>query len=243
MSLSILFRRNCSPFFSTSAAATTRRRRLAPILRKQLALGCGLLLGSTVALGTIRAEQAETSRRSGYDIALIDVAYLFKHAPSIEAQTSKVKADLKRFDEELKQQRETLQRSAAQLKTLKIGTAEYARQEEQLASMEANLRLDVTRKQQQLREAEAKLYYDNYQRIVSAVRAIANHNQIKLVLRFNSQEIDGENSESVGRGVMRNVVYHDSAINMTDSVMHYLEQQSQASRAAGSGTAASAVRR
>ena len=158
-------------------------------------------------------------------------------------KSSKVEGDLKRYDAELKQKRDALKQSVAQLKTLKVGTADYARQEEHVAKLESKLRLDMVRKHKELGDAEAKLYYDNYQRIYAAVKAIATHNNIKLVLRFNSEEMDLEQNDSVARGVMKNVVYHDSTIDMTNTVMRYLEQQANTSQVATAGSAASATSR
>ncbi len=164
------------------------------------------------------------SAEDGHRIAVVDVAYIFKNHPGIKAQVSKVEADLKNYDTELKRKREELQQAAAQLKTLKVGTAAYTAQEEKVASMESKLRLDMARTRQELGDKEARIYFDNYQRIAAGVKFLAQHYKINLVLRYNSEDMDVDKGDTVIRGVMKNIVYHDDSLDMTKGVMQYLDQ-------------------
>jgi len=207
------------------------------------AIALASLAAASLAPTTVSAQRAESTQPQGHHIAVIDVAYIFKNLAAIKAQVGKLEDDLKKYDAELKQKQDALKQSAAQLKTLKPGTADYARQEEHYATLESQLRLDIARKKKELGDAEAKIYYDNYQRIAAAVKAIATHNNIKLVLRFNSEDMDLEQGDSVARGVMKNVVYHDSTINMTNTVLRYLEQQTSTSQIATGGSAGLATNR
>ncbi len=75
--------------------------------------------------------------------------------------------------------------------------------------MESKLRLDMNRKRKELADAEAKIYFDNYQLIANGVKFLAQHYKINLVLRYNSEDMDLEKGDSVIRGVMKNIVYHD----------------------------------
>ena len=189
------------------------------------ALAFATLAGFALSPATVSAQQPESTHQTGHRVALIDVAYILKNLPAIKAQVSKVKRDLEKEEAELKQKRDSLKQAVEQLKTLKVGTADYARQEEYVANLDSKLRVGWVHKHEGLSEAEGKLYYDNYRRIAAAVRVIATHNNINLVLRFNSKEMDPEQNESVIRGVTRNVVYRDNAINITNTVMRYLEEQ------------------
>ena len=122
------------------------------------------------------------------------------------------------------------------LETLQVGSADYVRQEEYVASLDLQLRPRRVHKHRELTEAEVRLYYDSHQQIVAALRAIATDNNIHLVLNYNSEDMDCEQSDSVFGGVMKNVVYHDSAIDVTNAVMRYLEQQANATQPATSGS-------
>lgn len=164
------------------------------------------------------------SGEEGHKVAVIDVAYIFKNHAAIKAEVAEVEAELKSFDTELTGKRQELQQSAAELKVLKPGSPDYATKEEEVASMESRLRLDMARKRKELSDAEAKIYYENYKRIADGVKFLANHYKINLVLRYNSEEMDLEQGESVIRGVMRSIVYHDESLDMTKGVMQYLDQ-------------------
>ena len=117
---------------------------------------------------------------------------------------------MKKEELELKQRRDTLKQAVEQLKTLKVGSVDYARQEEYVANLESQFRSHRIHKDREPSEAEVRLYYDSHQQIAAALRVIATDNNIHLVLNFNSEEMDLEQNDSVSRGVMKNIVYHDS---------------------------------
>lgn len=204
---------------------------------KALSLSMAL---SVAAAGTLTPTLA--SAEDGHKVAVIDVAYIFKNHASIKAEVAKVEAELKSFDAELSKKRDELQQAAAELKTFKPGSPEYATAEESVASMESRLRLDLGRKRKELSDAEAKIYFDNYQRIATGVKFLANHYKINLVLRYNSEEMSLEQGESVIRGVMKNIVYHDEALDMTNAVMQYLDQTMRVAGTAQNGAGAAAPR-
>ncbi len=166
----------------------------------------------------------DSGQESGHRIAVVDVAYIFKNNKGIKAQVKEVEDSLTSFDEELQGKRNELKSNAEKLKILKPGSSDYIAQEERVASMESKLRLDMARKRKELADREAKIYYDNYQIIAAGVKALAQYHKVNLVLRYNSEEMDLAQGESVIRGVMKNIVYHDEAIDMTSGTMDYLNR-------------------
>jgi Skp family chaperone for outer membrane proteins len=183
-----------------------------------------------MATGFAAAEEA------GHRIAVVDVAHIFKNHSGINAQVKKVEADLKAYDGELQIKREELKQAAEQLKAFKVGSAEYAAQEERVASMESKLRLEMARKRKELADAEARIYFDNYQLIATGVKFLANHYKINIVLRYNSEEMSLEDGDSVIRGVMKNIVYHDAGLDMTKGVMQYLDETMKTAKGASPTT-------
>ncbi|MEO1619019.1 MAG: OmpH family outer membrane protein [Planctomycetota bacterium] len=190
------------------------------------------VFGMAIGLAAVLAPWASTvsaQESAPHRIAVVDVAYIFRNHAGIKDQMSKVEANLKAYDAELKQKREELKNLAARLKDLKPGTPDYAQLEERFAEMDSKLRLDMNRKRKELADAEAKVYYDNYQHIAAGVKFLANHYKINLVLRYNSEEMKQAEGQSVLRGVMKSIVYHDSELDMTPGVMQYLDQKLTAS--------------
>ena len=197
-----------------------------------VAIAFAALAGFAIAPVSLSAQQAEPTIHPGHRVALIDVAYILKNLPAIKAHVSEVKADLEEEKRELKQRRDTLKQAVERLKTLEIGSAEYYQQEAYAAKLDSQLRLPRVHRHRGMSEAEARLYYDGYHQIAAALRAVATANNIQLVLNFSSEEMDLEQHASVERGVMKNVVYHDSVVNITNIVMEYLEARGK--RAASS---------
>ena len=173
---------------------------------------------------SVLAPVAASADEAGHRIAVVDVAFIFKNHEGIKGQVSKVENDLKSYDTQLKGQREELKQAIELLKEYKVGTPKYAQQEEQVAGMESKLRLEMNRKRKDLADAEARIYYENYQLIATGVKFLAQHYKINLVLRYNSEDMDLEKGDSVIRGVMKNIVYHDKALDMTQGVMQYLDK-------------------
>lgn len=188
----------------------------------KVAVVLGFLAAGLLSPVTAQAQAPEKSS-SGHRIAVVDVAHIFKNHESIKAEVAKVENELKTYDNALTGKRDNLKAEAEKLKTFKPGTPRYAEQEELVASMESRLRLEMARKRKELSDAEARIYFDNYQKISEAVEQIAKYHKINLVLRYNSEEMSLEQSESVVRGVMKNVVFHDPALDMTQGVMQYLD--------------------
>lgn len=183
-----------------------------------VAITLSSLLGSTSV-----QSQSVVAQELG-PVGVIDVAYIFKNDPSIKSQIEAVENDLKKVDTDLKARRDELKNAAELLKTFKPGTDQYSKQEETVAAMESKLRLDMGRKRKELQDSESKIYYENYLRIAEGVKVIAEHYKVKVVLRYNSDDINGDNGESVLRGIMKSVVFHDPAIDMTQAVMTYLNR-------------------
>ncbi len=193
-------------------------------------IGKAAIIMAIVSLAPVTTSAQDT----GHHIAVVDVAYIFKNHPGIKAQVEKVENDLKTYDAELQKKREELKQAAERLKTFKVGSPEYAAQEEQVAGMESKLRLDMARKRKELADAEARIYYENYQLISNGVKFLASHYKINLVLRYNSEDMDLEKGDSVIRGVMKNIVYHDESLDMTKGVMQYLDQTMKTATKPGS---------
>lgn len=200
---------------------------------------CGIAIGlATLLVPALMPGTASAQDTGPHRVAVVDVAYIFKNHPGIKAQVAKVEADLKSYDTELKGKREQLQSTAAKLKTLSPGSPEYAALEEQFAGMDSKLRLEMARKRKELADAEAKIYFDNYQQITAGVKFLAGHYKINLVLRYNSEAMEQKNGESVIRGVMKSIVYHDDSLDMTPGVMQYLNRAFESSTGVATGPSA-----
>ena len=187
-----------------------------------------LAIITTTALvpALVTAQTAQpASASTGHRVAVVDVAYIFKTHPGIRAEVSKVENDLKAFDAQMKAKQGELKQLAEKLPQYKIGTPEYGALEQQIAEGDSQLRIQMTSKRRELADAEARIYYQNYERITAGVKVMADFYKINLVLRYNSDKMDLEKPDTVIRGVMKNIVYHDEDLDMTKAIMQYLTKQ------------------
>jgi Skp family chaperone for outer membrane proteins len=198
-------------------------------------LGKAAILSAIVTAITLAPASAQ-GEDTGHRLAVVDVAYIFKNHPGIKAQIEAVEQNLKDYDAKLQVKREELKQAVEKLKTFKVGSPDYASQEEQVASMDSKLRLDMNRIRKELADTEARIYFENYQRIAAGVKFLAQHYKINAVFRYNSEDMDVEKGDSVIRGVMKNIVYHDDALDMTKGVMQYLDQTLKTAAKPSDGT-------
>lgn len=190
---------------------------------------------STLAPAIALAQDGSGSHQSGYRVAVVDVGHIFKSLPEIKALVSKTRRDLKQREADRQQQRDALKHAVAHLKTLKAGTSEFASQEEHVAKLDSKLRNRIGHRHHRWSDVETEIFLEGYQRINAAVKQIATQQNISLVVRLDGEHLDAADPESVIRGVMGNVVYHDESINITDAVIRYLERQTNMPPAASNG--------
>lgn len=188
---------------------------------RPLSIICGLLLVSVVSAPLVGA-QAPAS--TGTKMAIVDVARILKDHPGIKAQMEKIETELKNFDASFKAKNEELKNEVAVLKELVPGTPDYVKQEEKIAQLESRGKLDFQRRRKELIDAEAQIFHDNYKLISQMVTSIAQANKVNIVFRYNSEEMDLADKDSLIRGVMKNIVYHDPSLDMTPIVMQMLDQ-------------------
>ena len=89
-------------------------------------------------------------------------------------------------------------------------------------------------KRKEFMEAEARAYFNAYTQIVDEVTAFAERYRIGLVLRFNSEQIDPSDPQTVLQGVNRAVVYQDR-LNITPQILEQLNRGSVPAQARSTG--------
>ena len=189
--------------------------------RKLSAVG-GLLIVSVLSFTSASAQGPAPT--AGTRIAIVDVARILKDHPGIKAQMTQIENELKNFDSSFKAKNEELKNEVAVLKDLVAGTPDYIKQEEKIAQIESRGKLDFGRRRKELIDAEARIFHDNYQLISKMVGDIAVASKVGIVFRYNSEEMDLNDKDSLIRGVMKNIVYHDAGLDMTPVVMQMLDK-------------------
>jgi Skp family chaperone for outer membrane proteins len=161
---------------------------------------------------------------SGTNVAVIDIALIFKHHDRFNGQMADIKRDIEQFEAYVRDQQKALKARAEELQTFNATSPEYKSREEALARSQSELQVEIGLKRKNFLEREARVYYHIYKEIESSVRTFATRARIGLVLRFNSDDMKEDDRASVLQGVNRAVVFHQG-LDITTFIIEDLNRR------------------
>jgi Skp family chaperone for outer membrane proteins len=176
-------------------------------------------------------------------VAVVDVGYIFKNHTGFNSQMELMKTEVQKYEEQLRARHQELSQEREQLLQFKPGTPNYDKLEREMADKAAKLQVDTQLKKKEFLTREAKVYFDVYNEVSKSIEEFANMNNIDLVLRYNGDDIDSEDRQSVLTGVNRAIVYHRN-LDITREVLDRLNRAPRVSQnpAAGGAPAKRPVR-
>ena len=189
-----------------------------------LAVGvcCGWLVSSRLTADEqTGSTTAAAAASEGSQVALIDIEYVFKNHARFKQQIDKIKQDVGAFERELGEERKTLNTLKERRDAFNVGSPEYKRTEEEMERLVVGLQVRSQLKKKEMLEREAKVYFDTYTEVTKEVTKLADQYGISLVLRFEGQEIDPRDPNSVSAGLRRQVIFHRN-LNLTPQVLERL---------------------
>ncbi len=169
---------------------------------------------------TPAAAQAE----SPHKIGLIDMGRVFKEYKKFEALREDWKAELQTNEESAKALAGKVQKIMEEMKAFKPGSPEYVKLEKQQTQMAAEFESFRKSSQRTLMQKEADIYKTVYLESMEIVEKFAKHYGYTLVMRFNSENIEGEDLQKLQIGLNRVIVYHQSEDDLTDGVIGHLNK-------------------
>jgi Skp family chaperone for outer membrane proteins len=176
-----------------------------------------------------RAPVPSASPTGGINIALVDVSQVFKNHEGFKTRTEELRQEIKAFEAQVNEQRKGLNDKRTRLTNYNPGSPQYEQLEVEMAREIATQQVTAELKKKDVLEREAKIYHEVYREIEEAVRTFAEKYDIGLVLRYDGEEIDQNDRNSVLRGVNRTVVYQDK-INITNQILQMLNAPRTATR-------------
>jgi Skp family chaperone for outer membrane proteins len=196
----------------------------------------GFLLSSGSLMAQQRAPQQTsapapraTPQSGGINVALVDVSYVFKNHERFKSRTEELRQEIKDFENEMNAQRKGLNDKRTRLTNYNPGSPQYEQLEVEMAREIANQNVTAELKKKDVLEREAKIYHEVYREIEEAVKSFADRHNISLVLRYDGEDIDQNDRNSVLRGVNRAVVYQDK-INITYEILQMVNTPRTAQR-------------
>jgi Skp family chaperone for outer membrane proteins len=172
-----------------------------------------------------------------YGVAVVDINYIFKNHAKFIASMDGMKTDFQAVETDVKGKQQQIMQAQEQQKTFAPGSPEFKQLDEQIVRMTAGLQVDVTQKRKELVDREAKIYYDTYVEVTNTIKLYAEHKGIGMVLRFNGEDADPNNRESILRAINK-AVHFQNSIDITPDVLAYLNRSETAARPAAGGAQA-----
>lgn len=180
------------------------------------------LLSMIIAAGATAQESGSPGL-----VTVLDVAKVFEKHPVFRAKMDALKAEVQGFQQKVRAQVTDLTKKRQQLtQQYKIGTPEFKKEEESLARQEADLKVKTGQQEREYMDKEAQLYFDTYVEVQNIVANFARANNISLVLRFDSTEIDKTNRASVSSGVNRFIVYQEK-LDLTTLIINEVSKKAE----------------
>ena len=180
-------------------------------------------LSAVFAAGPAFAQSQASSNAKKYGVAVIDINYIFKNHQKFRDSMDAMKGNFQAVDTELKAQQQKMIAAQEQQQQFKPGTPDFKRLDEQVVKMKAGLQVEVTQKRKALVEQEAKIYFDTYIEVGKAIEYYAQRQGIGLVLRFNGDDADPLNRESILRSINK-AVHFQNQIDITPDVLALLNR-------------------
>lgn len=164
-------------------------------------------------------------------IALLDVGMVFDKHNRFQAEMNAMKAEVKGFEDFLRNEQTQLQAQAEKLKQYQPGTDPFKQLEEQILIKSNDLKTKTQIKRKEFLEREADAYFRVYREIESVVNQFSQRNGIALVLRYSNQAINQKDRDSVLRGINRPIVYSQPSLDITTTILAYLNPPGSAAPA------------
>ncbi len=185
------------------------------------------IIVSTVGLvSTAKAQQAAAPHK----VALIDMSHVFKNYKKFDAMREGLKAQIGQSDKQAKAMAENIKAIQKELQsgTFKQGSPQYNTREKELIRLTAEFEAFRKNTQRELMRKESQIYKQIYIEVTGTVKKYAEHYNYTLVIRFNRDQIggeDGENPQQIISGMNRQVVYFRGENDITDPIVNYLNSQ------------------
>ncbi len=175
-------------------------------------------------LGGSSAAQAQTN------VALVDIGKIFKSHPVFGQQLEALRGEAEQFKAQTRQMQQALMQEAQGLKEYEPASPEFKAEETRLAQKSAAKEVEQRSKMRDLMKKEAQLHFDTYNEIKGIIAQYAQQEGMKIVMRYNSQEIDPSVPASIMQKVNGSIVFHTNQKDITQEIVGQIARTYAASR-------------
>ena len=165
-------------------------------------------------------------------IGCIDMERVFKEYKRFKVTTEQFKADLTAKQGELTKLQSEMRRIAGELESLNPSGNDYKAKEAEITRLKVEHEAQREQAQAEFARRESEALAKIYQDVQQMTAAVARSKKMTYVVKVSSEPITGSDPNSVMAAMARSVVFYDPAMDITNDVVYYLNQQYDKSGAA-----------
>jgi Skp family chaperone for outer membrane proteins len=185
------------------------------------------VLCQAVLFERAHAQAPTPPRRVDSGVRVIDITYIFKKYSVFQGQVQAMKKEVEAAEARLQGQVEQVKKMAEGLQGLNHGTPEYQRLEAQIAQRRADFNVQAQLQKKNFLEKESEIYYNTYQQVKELVSLYSQNNGISLVLRFNAESTDEQQTRPDRLRAMNRPVIYEQGIDITLVILDELERRAK----------------
>ena len=186
-------------------------------------------------------EKAAAPAAGTHQVGLIDMAHVFKNYDKFKTMTEEMQGDAKKAQADAEAMVEQMKQIQTKMQSLQEGSADYAKNEEQILGLQTKLETFRKVQQREFLRKEAEIYKTVYMEVQEAVQKYAKFYKYTLIIRFNRQSVDAaENPQEIITSMNRQVVYYRDQDDLTDPILTFLNDEYGKASAGGAAPAKAA---
>jgi Skp family chaperone for outer membrane proteins len=175
------------------------------------------LLGFSWAQGRAALNADEPKLLAG-EIAVVDMAKVFDGHKKLTARREVVRREAQDANDTFAAMGQAGKKLQDELKLHKPGSAEHNRIQKELQEKAAEMQKFQKDTIQRLQQEEAEIYLDTYKLVIEEIQRIAEARGLKLVLRYQADNLDAKDPKKLMESLNRQILY-EKGLDITDEVL------------------------
>lgn len=169
--------------------------------------------------------QGQASEKIPHKVGLIDMAHVFQNYKKFEVLREDLKAEIAKSDAQAKTMADAMKSVQEQMADMKSGSPAYVEAEKKLLKAKSEFDAYTQGARRDLMRRESQIYKTVYLEVTDAVNKYAEYYKYTLIMRFNRQALDDKATPpEVVQRMNKQVVFHRTDDDITDSVLNYLNK-------------------
>jgi Skp family chaperone for outer membrane proteins len=158
-------------------------------------------------------------------IVVIDINHIYKNFNRFKQRMEAHNAEIQKAKDGFKTEAEEIQRLSEQLSQYQKDSPDYRNLEEQVTKRQGEFTARAQLQEKSFLEQRANIYYETYLEIQKELQYFTQKYGIELVLRFNREQPDHNNWQSVATAVNAGIVFQNN-LDITEPILNLLNQRS-----------------